>query len=130
MPARRGGTPRHDLLLADALLRNRVVLPATRPAVPDWVMTRMTLYRDENLHIQQDVRPSLRAATPDGLDMLIANLRSKRAGPTDAALMGPSLMEFLGRRGDVIDDGGDFAAMGARTAARLFADASAQRISQ
>jgi hypothetical protein len=75
----------------------------------------LDLYRSENLTIQQDLPESLRALPADGLDAMLANLRSNRRGPTDSALYGPSMMEFLARRGGVEDRGGDLAAMGADT---------------
>ncbi len=72
------------------------------------------LYRSEGLKIEGPDRDGAAApATPDNLDMLINAVRSDRPEETDASLFGPSLMEFLAKRGGVEDPGGDLAALGA-----------------
>lgn len=55
-----------------------------------------------------------RAIQPvDGLDMVIAALRGKKAASGKAS--GPSLLEFISKRGGVEDPGGDIASMGGAT---------------
>lgn len=73
----------------------------------------LSLYQSENLNIVRDLPQSLQAVPADGLDALIAGVRAGRRPPSDRDLNGPSMMEFLARRGGVEDQGGDLAAMGA-----------------
>jgi len=73
----------------------------------------LSLYQSENLNIVRDLPQSLQAVPADGLDALIAGVRAGRKPPSDRDLQGPSLMEFLARRGGVEDRGGDLKAMGA-----------------
>ena len=74
----------------------------------------LDLYRQEGLTIQSADQPGARpAAAPDGLDVLINALRSGRTEPSDASLLGPSLMQFLTSRGGVVDQGGELSGVGA-----------------
>ncbi len=76
----------------------------------------MDLYREEGLSIRSaDQQQSAPAAAPDNLDVLINAMRSGRAEPSDADLQGPSLMQFLARRGGVVDQGGELSSVGADT---------------
>lgn len=50
----------------------------------------------------------------DGLDMVIATLKRGRSERSDSAKFGPSLLEFIAKRGGVEDRGGDIESMGGR----------------
>lgn len=71
----------------------------------------LDLYRAEGIQVRPQLPESIGAAAPDQLDTLINAVRSGKR-PSDATLNGPSLMEFLARRGGVQDPGGDLASMG------------------
>ena len=73
----------------------------------------LDLYRDENLRIVADLPDSIKTLPADGMDAMLAALRSDRKPPSNAELNGPSLAEFLARRGGVLDQGGELAGIGA-----------------
>jgi hypothetical protein len=73
----------------------------------------LDLFRGEGVQIQAVPPDGLPTSAPDGLDQLIAALRSGKAAPSDRAVMGPSLLEFLAQRGGIEDVDGDLRAMGA-----------------
>lgn len=51
--------------------------------------------------------------TADQLDVLVNAMRRGKAAPSDAKVLGPSLLEFVAARGGVTDPQGDLASMGA-----------------
>ena len=73
----------------------------------------LDLYRDENLRIVADLPDSIKTLPADGLDAMLGAIRSGRKPPSDADLNGPSLAEFLARRGGVLDQGGELSGIGA-----------------
>ena len=73
----------------------------------------LALYKSEGVQIRGPESDAIQTKAPDNLDVLLNAVRSDRPEETDRALFGPSLMEFLAKRGGVEDPGGDFAAMGA-----------------
>ncbi len=75
----------------------------------------LDLYRQENLRIVADLPDSIKTMPADALDAMLGALRSNRKPPSDADLNGPSLAEFLARRGGVLDQGGELSGIGADT---------------
>lgn len=73
----------------------------------------LDLFRNEGVQIERVPESGLTNTPPDQLDVLINALRQGGAGPSDAQLFGPSLLEYLAKRGGVEDVEGDLAAMGA-----------------
>lgn len=91
-----------------ALFAARYATRAERMGGDAW-----TQYRRSNVTIAQELPDSLRRASVDELDMLLHALRKGEKVPTDRQRFGPSLAEFIARRGGVVDTGGELTAMDA-----------------
>lgn len=73
-----------------------------------------TIYRESLGAITADAPSSLRPyEAADQLDTLVNAMRRGKAAPSDRAVSGPSLLEFVAGRGGVTDPNGDLASMGA-----------------
>jgi hypothetical protein len=77
-----------------------------------------SLYQRSGVEVHQVLPESLRSHKVDQLDTIINALRSQQAGtgnkpPSQRSLYGPSLAEFVARRGGITDEGGELRAMGA-----------------
>ncbi len=72
-------------------------------------------YRAANLEVRQVLPDSLHGVDGDQLNQMIAALKDPQARkvPTERAALGPSLAEFVAKRGGVHDAGGDLRAMDA-----------------
>ena len=72
-----------------------------------------TQYQRSGIDVQQVLPESVRFAAPDHLDVLLNSIRS---GKDPVAAKGaPSLLEFIGRRGGMVDAGGELKARGLHT---------------
>lgn len=67
---------------------------------------------DGGLKVQAEVPASVQRES-DRLDVVIEVMRNRNGAPTQRALKGQSLLEFLSDNGGVTDTGGELAAMGA-----------------
>ena len=72
------------------------------------------LYQKARLEVRQVLPESLRAVAPDQMELLLNALRKGGGkGKSQTSLLGPSLLEYVSRKGGVFDEGGDLKAMGA-----------------
>lgn len=71
------------------------------------------LWKAENVRLRADAPELIRAIPASDLDVMIQALRSGKPEVGARQLFGPSLLEWLSRRGGVVDEGGDLMAMGA-----------------
>jgi hypothetical protein len=65
------------------------------------------------VRIEQQLPESLRNVDVDHLDALIEALRKGEKQPSERQLFGPTLLEFIARRGGIVDTGGELKAMDA-----------------
>ncbi len=90
--------------------RSRAETRAAR--LPELYPDALTAYQAEPLTITQTLPETLRS-NPDRLDVMIEALRKGTGAPSQRALRGSSLLEFVSSNGGIVDTGGELMAMGA-----------------
>lgn len=75
--------------------------------------TAADLYSAEGLDVKRVLPRTLEHVPVDDTDMVINGLRKGSRLPSDRELFGPSLSEFVAKRGGVVDTGGELKAMDA-----------------